>query len=388
VFHSVPLIEATTPYRMVKMDLKKMLALAMLALVALPSLTIVGADYYGEAGPAGAIERARIYLDKVMTSAEKTASGYPENHSIHGYLDEIYALLGKYEYEGPEILFQTGGSGIAEWSSDEYHSENRSAKLYVVNGTEDWAEVSIPVDIAIESFTALSFYEYIDDYDPNGFTVQVILGIDADGDDDFEADLAAWHQGPDNHTTTPLKGDTFIEFEFAANPTKKAWTERDALNDFSIWLPNATGDGFSTFGYGDFASFLAWLDEASDDSAIDKDMLVKEVILQIGGSGSWMDETAYVDDIEINGVPYDFEEREEEEGKAKYYLDQASYYLGENDTKSAARSLASARNILGRVNGLMRSMAKAHKVTRTEKFNRRIQGIKDKIERQKGPKNK
>jgi len=201
------------------------------------------------------------------------------------------------------------GGGTAEWSSDEYHSESRSAKLYVVNGGTDWAEISIPVDIAIESFTALSFYEYIDDYDPNGFTVQVILGIDADGDDDFEADLAAWHQGPDSHTATPLKGDTFIEFEFAGGegPTKDTWTERDALNDFSVWLPKADGTSGGMGYYGPYSGFLALLEGTSDDSAIDAGMRVKEVILQIGGSGSWMAETAYVDDVTINGVTYDLE---------------------------------------------------------------------------------
>jgi len=98
--------------------------------------------------------------------------------------------------------------------------------------------------------------------------------------------------------------------------------------------------------------------------------------------------TGNVDDIEINGITYDFEEEEEEDAEAKYYLDQASAYLVEGDFSLAARNLAAARNILGRVKGLLNSMVKVHKVTRTERFIRqfehRIEGIEDKVERLRG----
>jgi len=55
------------------------------------------------------------------------------------------------------------------------------------------------------------------------------------------------------------------------------------------------------------------------------------------------------------------------------------------DYNRAARSLAAARNILGRVNGMLTSVFKAHKVARTERFMKqvehRIEGLEDKIER-------
>jgi len=104
---------------------------------------------------------------------------------------------------------------------------------------------------------------------------------------------------------------------------------------------------------------------------------------------NWIVESeAYIDDIKINGGTYDFEEREEEDGEAKYYLDQASVYLVEGDFSLAARNLAAARNILGRVKGLLNSMVKVHKVTKTDRFIRqfehRIEGIEDKVERLRG----
>ncbi|MBA7537332.1 hypothetical protein ES705_29599 [subsurface metagenome] len=200
------------------------------------------------------------------------------------------------------------GDSTAEWTNEHAYSGSYSVKLYVMDGVSDWAQVSIPVDIAIESFTALSFYEYIDDYNPNGWTVQVILGIDADDNGIFEADLPAWHQGPDSHTTIPLNGDTFIEFELrrGSNPPKDIWTERIALEDFVVWFPIADGTRVNWF-YKPYTEFLAFLDTTADDSAIDKGMRVKEIILQIGGAGSWMDETVYVDDIKVNGETYDLE---------------------------------------------------------------------------------
>ena len=61
------------------MDLKKITAFVILALLTLPSLTMVVRaddptdDTEDGAGLAGAIERARLYLDKVRTSAETLA---------------------------------------------------------------------------------------------------------------------------------------------------------------------------------------------------------------------------------------------------------------------------------------------------------------------------
>lgn len=359
------------------MDLKKILALAMIALVALPSLTMAVADD-GGAGPAGAIERARIYLDKVMTSAEKTASEYPEDHIIHGYLNELYALLGRYEYEGPEILFQTGDSGLAEWSTEVVKSGLISAYLsdagagYTSGDDYGAGRVVIPVDILLADVDRLSYWF---NYDVPDTTSEphpdfqafpyMILECDADGGD--EADL--WIV----LISTTLDTGGYM-------PTENEWVQWD-LTDYDNWHdagPGATGDvGTPTNG-----DTLAAMKEAYPEA----DILSVKVAVGEWASGSYDAITAYVDDINIGGTTYDFEEREEEEGQAKDYLDQASDYLDEGDIKSAARSLASARNILGRVNGLLKSMAKAHKVTRTEKFNRRIQGIKDKIERPKGPK--
>jgi len=380
VFHGVPQIETTTPYRMIKMDLKKMLALAMLALVALPSLTIVGAT--DVAGPAGAIERARIYLDKVMTSAENTAAEYPEDHMIHGYLNQIYALLGRYDYEGPEFLLQSE-NGIAERSDVQSHSGTHSVHLETIGKVNDGdeARIVIPISIALADLDTISWWIYT----VAGYPAHVDIFLDTG--DVLTAEMAV---------------NNFMDYgilEIDAAMTVPAWLQTFELsaadgygeidNATVLWVANL-GSGTWNAPSGTLAQWkagsgaTAGVGDPSEPVPDTTGATVTKLEIEVD---NWIVQTeAYVDDIKINKDTYDFEEREEEEGKAKYYLDKASASLVEGDIRSAARSLSSARNIIGRVNGLLKSMAKAHKVTRTEKFNRRIQGIKDKIERPKGPK--
>lgn len=195
--------------------------------------------------------------------------------------------------------FYTVGTATAEWSTEQKKSGDYSVKLYVEDGTQHWAEVSIPVDIVIEDIAELTFWEYIESY-TTGWDVNVVLGVDCDGDG-FEADVAGWHVPSPGHDPSKLGDDSFVEMDgtLGSNPPVEEWHEIDALGTAQWWTPNSTGDSFASF-YGDFASFLDWLDTGSDDSRIDKDDTVKVIKLLIGGSSSWMGETAYVDYVILN----------------------------------------------------------------------------------------
>lgn len=216
----------------------------------------------------------------------------------------------------PGIELNAVGDGTAQISTATAHSPTHSARLYVKDGSVDWAEVSIPVDIALKDITELKFWEYIASYAPNGWSVNVALGIDADGDSVFEADVAEWHVGSNAWTLAALNGDTFVEMDgVSGNPATGSWSETDALSVAQWWTPDNSGAGFAksdaypwTF-YGSLADFVGlFLPDTNQTSLItDADARVLCVKLLIGGSGSWMDETAYVDDVTINGVTYDFE---------------------------------------------------------------------------------
>lgn len=218
------------------------------------------------------------------------------------------------------------GNGTAVWSTEQVHSGDYSAKLYVVDGSTGWAEVSIPVDIAIEDITELKFWEKIDLLGASGWDVNVILGVDCDGDGVFDSDVIDWHIGSGQHTLAALAGDSFVEMDgwggmtsgLFATPVTYAglsgdvdWTEVDIANvTYGWWTVKADGTGFAYFGTmagGSFTDYLAWLDGGDDDGLIDKGMRVKVVKLVIGGSGMWVNEVAYVDDVTINGVPYAIE---------------------------------------------------------------------------------
>ena len=210
----------------------------------------------------------------------------------------------------PGIGLNTVGSATAEISTATYVSPNNSVKLYVTNGSVDWAEVSIPVDIALKDINELSFWERVTSYTTSGWDVNVVLGIDVNDDGVFKADVAGWHV-TDSHNATLLGGDSFIEMDGALGPLKNTslwWTKVNALTTAQWWTPNSTGDGLSKNLYCSFADLLTKIDNGTFDTNIPNTTVkVKCVKLLIGGSGSWMSETAYVDDVTINGVTYDFE---------------------------------------------------------------------------------
>ena len=208
----------------------------------------------------------------------------------------------------PGIGLNTVGSATAEISTATYVSPNNSVKLYVTNGSVDWAEVSIPVDIALKDINELSFWERVTSYTTSGWDVNVVLGIDVNGDGVFKADVAGWHV-TDSHNATLLGDDSFIEMDGASGPLSAplSWTKVNALNNPRWWTPNSTGAGLSNL-YCSFADLLTKIDNGTfDTNILNTTVKVKCVKLLIGGSGSWMSETAYVDDVTINGVTYDFE---------------------------------------------------------------------------------
>ncbi|MBI2233027.1 MAG: hypothetical protein HYU56_03845 [Candidatus Aenigmarchaeota archaeon] len=192
-------------------------------------------------------------------------------------------------------------NGWVMWSTSDKHSGTSAAKLYVLDGTQDWAGVDVPVDIALQDITSLSFWQLIESYNPNGYDVNVVLGVDADGDGVFESDLDAWHIGGLQHNPAALGDDTFIEMDGpSANPVTDVWSQTDAYNTPQWWSPNEDKDGLSSDCYETLPNIfsLGCVDKPADLDPTDHVKLIK---LQIGGSGSWNDETALVDELSLNG---------------------------------------------------------------------------------------
>ena len=374
------------------MDMKKITAFAMLVLMVIPSLTMtVGADNGDGAGLAGAIERAQTYLGKVRDLADNMNEEY--NDEIQGYLDEIYELLGRYEGEEPEILYEMGkkGSATAELSDVETHSGTSSVHLKTTgemnsnppSGPGDEARIVIlmPEGFTLGDLKTLSWWEYLVTGYPPHVDVYLELG---ENDDSLCFEYANnGHIGEAPMPYGALTGEWYKTFnDDNLGPAQ--------IHDSAYAWPNAgppgpgTGEDFELHTLADWKEGITYT-VYGVTRTINSSCIVTKLEIEVD---NWVVQTeAYVDDIKINKDIYDFEEENGDLG-AEAFLEQASECYDAGDFKSAARNLSAARNILGRINGLLRSMAKAHKVTRTEKFNRRIQGIRDKIERPKGPNKK
>ena len=195
------------------------------------------------------------------------------------------------------------GNGDASWTTNKSQLDSYSAKLYVLNGSQDWAGVDAAVDITLQDINSLAFWEFIDSYNPNGFSVNVILGVDADGDGVFESDLEAWHiTSP--HNPSALGDDTFIEMDgVQGNPTTGVWTNTNAYNTAQWWTVNAAGNGFAGPNDANCYNTLSTVISncAVNDRRFEPTDKVKLIKILIGGSSSWNDETAYVDNVVLNG---------------------------------------------------------------------------------------
>lgn len=196
------------------------------------------------------------------------------------------------------------GKGKVEWSTEQVHSGAYAAELYVLDGTKDWAGIDVAVDIALEDINSLTFWELIKQYNPNGWDVNVILGVDTDGDG-FEADTAAWHV-TSPHDPSVLSDDTFIEMDGAlgGNPSTGVWTNINAYNTPQWWTVNLAGDGFAGGNvdsncYNTLSTVINSC--APDDVRFEPTDHVKVIKLEIGGSQSWNDEIAFVDELKLNG---------------------------------------------------------------------------------------
>jgi len=372
VFQSVPAgssIIATTPYRVVKMDLKKIMALAMLALLTLPSLTMIvraeefTVDSDDGAGLADAIERARLYLDDIRNSATDLATEHEDNEDIKGYLKEICDLLDQDGEEDPENLLETTGE--------------------VGSGNEDRIRINMPEGTVLNDIVSISWDYYLySGYAPH---VDIMVDLDDNGEIDdalvFEYaynDAVGYHMDEGQPTYGCLYDAWYTTFsDDGEGPA--------AVTDTSYaWPTTGPAGPFETVCY-TLAQWKTGINYASGKTITGT---TKVLALEFEVD-NWMSQTkAVIDNIKMNdNVIYTFEEEPEDLG-AEGFLVQASAYLAEGDIRSAARCLASARNILGRVKGLLTSMIKIDKVARTERFvqqfEHRIAGLEDKIHRLRG----
>ena len=201
-----------------------------------------------------------------------------------------------------DIEFSTAGDGIAEWSTEQAYSGSYSVKFHT--DTWDWTykyAVGIPVDdIPLNELTELSYWRNgvsflpkIMDYAPPA----VLLCIDAnnDGKLDFDTD-GTLSEDPS------LMGDDAI-FGIGADwvETDIGWIEVNGLTN-SYWMYGGVWTIDKTGYHGGWVTYSS-LQEFTGSGPIDPTDHVMLVVI----AGGNPDGDVYIDDLTINGIPYEFE---------------------------------------------------------------------------------
>lgn len=243
----------------------------------------------------GTADSLGMFLDSVSVTCtvveEETA--WAEGVDFPG---KNWATYFTYHVQGE---LATHGTGTAQWSDDgDPCSGEYWWKLYVPDGTADMAAVAFHCDIALEDITTLTFYKKVTSYGASGWNPSVILLIDADGDGlEFGiSEAMEWHF---THSGTLLSDDAFVECE---SPTGLSAEDTICiqLDAFAMSAWGADASGF-LYGTGGYPAGLAGFQSSGPYGAIEPTDKVLMVAIVIGGAGSWMDETAYIDDVVIAG---------------------------------------------------------------------------------------
>ena len=178
------------------------------------------------------------------------------------------------------------GNGTADWSTEQAHSGSRSAKFYVP-GSSDFATVYIPIDITLGDIYQLSFWEWVSSFEC-GHPAKVIIAIDLDDDGDLDFGIDEVMAGSGN-----VGNDGYVVYSSIVEMWPWVnWAYWDEINAFDLQSQS------STFDPG------GWLLGGDTPYSANK---VKMIAIAMGGSWKWKGITAYIDDLTINGIPYEFE---------------------------------------------------------------------------------
>jgi len=200
-----------------------------------------------------------------------------------------------------ELDLEMLNDGKAYWVTSESYSGDSSAKLVIPDNSAgtDFAGVDsfFDVFVQLDQVTSLSYYRKVVQFD-NGWNPIVILGIDANGDDVFEAQPLEWQASLSIGSVNPnlLGDDSFIQCEAVTELSgiDSDFVQVDAYSNFKCYTPNVAGDGYDAYeplSY--FKSNTVGRVESTDKIAMVK--------VKLGGNPSTQDnEIAYVDYVELN----------------------------------------------------------------------------------------
>ena len=230
--------------------------------------------------------------------ATSTDLGTPDWDKYYGY--GLVNALGAVT----QSKFATISGGTAIWTTEKAYRGSYSAKLTVIDGTNDVGVVEIQVDIPLNQIGSLTFWKYVDQgwtaWAPyTGWNPNILLGIDNDGDGVYRAEDFAWKFSYPSYNPGLLHGDSFIQGEAPIGLTSLD-TNWKQINAFAYAWYSPKIDGL---GYGDHYGPLSDYQTTSIEG-INPSAHVKVIKIYIGEASSWMNEVAYVDVVIMNDVTF------------------------------------------------------------------------------------
>lgn len=179
-------------------------------------------------------------------------------------------------------------------------------ELYTAHGGFGSAYVRLNIEggIPLEAIHSLIYSaKLVSFYGRSNALLEVVFNIDADDDGELEGTGLAW-MTPPMHDPAALGDDNFLSGDPWPYPTTPDlyFVERDALgSEYYYWCSNDTRDGFSAF----WSQFDVVRDTKLPAHDIDLADRVHSIDFICGTSGSWIDATIQVLDIELNGIVYE-----------------------------------------------------------------------------------
>jgi hypothetical protein len=185
----------------------------------------------------------------------------------------------------------------ARWSRSDSVQGNFSIELRVNKGEKRAVAVGLPVNVALDAITSLTFWRRATAFTA-GWSPVVLLGLDLTGDTRYRARDLRWEFSSPGYEPALLRGDTFIQCE-AAGPLAGpdgAFVQVNVLTDYNCYHPAPSGIGYAGH-YGPLSDY-----QAAQIDNIPPGATVRMIKIIAGGSPNWQNFRALVDVVEVNGV--------------------------------------------------------------------------------------
>jgi hypothetical protein len=189
------------------------------------------------------------------------------------------------------------GPGSARWAKGDAQNGKFALSLHVADGTDRVVAAVIKTEVSLDAIQSLTFWKQLLSF-ATGWDPVILLGIDLNDDGKYRAKDFKWQYSSPGYQANLLRNDTFVQCEAAAPPagTDPGFVQVDVMADFACYNPAANGIGYGSH-YGSLADY-----GAAEIDGIPVDATVRVIKVVLGGSSNFVNVSALVDVLQLNGI--------------------------------------------------------------------------------------